>query len=67
MNILSIDSSGPILSLTLKLDGKVSHFSDEQKSRASQIILSSIDVLLSKYKIELLEKPRQELLQPRIK
>ena len=46
MNILSIDSSGPILSLTLKLDDKVSNFSDEQKSRASQIILSSIDALL---------------------
>ena len=52
MNILSIDSSGPILSLTLKLDDKVSNFSDEQKSRASQIILSSIDALLSKSKIE---------------
>ena len=52
MNILSIDSSGPILSLTLKLDDKVSNFSDEQKSRASQIILSSIDTLLLKSKIE---------------
>lgn len=52
MNILSIDSSGPILSLTLKLDDKVSNFSDEQKSRASQIILSSIDALLLKSKIE---------------
>ena len=52
MNILSIDSSGPLLSLTLKLDDKVSNFSDQQKSRASQIILSSIDALLSKSKIE---------------
>ncbi|MDA7841466.1 tRNA (adenosine(37)-N6)-threonylcarbamoyltransferase complex dimerization subunit type 1 TsaB [Gammaproteobacteria bacterium] len=52
MNILSIDSSGPILSLTLRLDDKVSNFSDEQKSRASQIILSSIDALLLKSKIE---------------
>jgi tRNA threonylcarbamoyl adenosine modification protein YeaZ len=52
MNILSIDSSGPILSLTLKLDDKVSNFSDQQKSRASQIILSSINALLSKSKIE---------------
>ena len=52
MNILSIDSSGPILSLTLKLDDKVSNFSDDQKSRASQIILSSIDALLLKSKIE---------------
>ena len=52
MNILSIDSSGPILSLTLKLDDKVSNFSDEQKSRASQIILSSVDALLLKSKIE---------------
>lgn len=52
MNILSIDSSGPILSLTLKLDDKISNFSDQQQSRASQIILSSIDILLSKSKIE---------------
>ena len=52
MNILSIDSSGPLLSLTLKLGDKVSNFSDQQKSRASQIILSSIDALLSKSKIE---------------
>jgi len=52
MNILSIDSSGPLLSLTLKLGDKVSNFSDEQQSRASQIILSSIDALLSKSKIE---------------
>ena len=52
MNILSIDSSGPILSLTLKLDDEISNFSDLQKSRASQIILSSIDALLSKSKIE---------------
>ena len=52
MNILSIDSSVPILSLTLKLDDKISNFSDQQQSRASQIILSSIDILLSKSKIE---------------
>ena len=52
MNILAIDSSGSLLSLTLKLDDKISNFSDQQQSRASQIILSSIDILLSKSKIE---------------
>ena len=52
MNILSIDSSGPILSLTLKQNNEISSFSDLQKSKASQIILSSIDSLLLKSKID---------------
>ena len=52
MNILSIDSSGPVLSLTLKQNNKIANFSDLQKSKASQIILSSIDSLLLKSKID---------------
>ena len=51
MNILSIDSSGPVLSLTLKQNDKIFSYSDVQEAKASQIILSSIDSLLLKSKI----------------
>ena len=51
MNILSIDSSGPVLSLTLKQNDKIFSHSDVQEAKASQIILSSIDSLLLKSKI----------------
>ena len=50
-NILSIDSSGPVLSLTLKQNDKIFSYSDVQEAKASQIILSSIDSLLLKSKI----------------
>ena len=53
MNILSIDSSGNILSLELKKNNEFFSFSDEQKSRASQIILSSIDKIMSDNQVEI--------------
>ena len=47
MNILSIDSSGNMLSLELKKNGEFYSYLDSQQSRASQIILSSIDKIMS--------------------
>ena len=52
MNILSIDSSGEILSIDLKKNNKHYSYSDQQKSRASQIILSSIDQIMSDNKLD---------------
>ena len=47
MNILSIDSSGNMLSLELKKNDEFYSYLDSQQSRASQIILSSIDKIMS--------------------
>ena len=47
MNILSIDSSGDMLSLELKKNGEFYSYLDSQQTRASQIILSSIDKIMS--------------------
>ena len=47
MNILSIDSSGNMLSLVLKKNSQFYSYLDSQQSRASQIILSSIDKIMS--------------------
>ena len=52
MNILSIDSSGPMLSIELKINNESYSYSDQQKSRASQIILSSIDKIMSDNNVE---------------
>ena len=52
MNILSIDSSGPMLSIELKINSESYSYSDQQKSRASQIILSSIDKIMSDNNVE---------------
>ena len=52
MNILSIDSSGEILSIDLKKNNKYYSYSDQQKSKASQIILSSIDKIMSDNKLD---------------
>ena len=53
MNILSIDSSGPMLSIELKINSESYSYSDQQKSRASQIILSSIDKIMSDNNVEI--------------
>ena len=53
MNILSIDSSGPMLSIELKINNESYSYSDQQKSRASQIILSSIDKIMSDNNVEI--------------
>ena len=52
MNILSIDSSGTMLSIELKKNNECFSFTDLQKSRASQIILSSIDKIISDNKLD---------------
>ena len=52
MNILSIDSSGTMLSIELKKNNEYFSFADQQKSRASQIILSSIDRIISDNKLD---------------
>ena len=53
MNILSIDSSGPKLSVAIKKDNKVFYKQHNQDKRASKIILSTIDSLLAKNNIHL--------------
>jgi len=53
MNILSIDSSGPQLSVAIKQDDQIFYKQHEQDKRASKIILSTIDGLLSKNNINL--------------
>ena len=52
MNILSIDSSGTMLSIELKKNNEYFSFADQQKRRASQIILSSIDKIMSDNKLD---------------
>tara|TARA_Y100000741_G_C18080329_1_gene488368 strand:- start:28 stop:690 length:663 start_codon:yes stop_codon:yes gene_type:complete len=52
MNILSIDSSGNMLSIELKKNNEFYSYSDPQKSRASQIILSSIDKIMDDNKLD---------------
>tara|TARA_B100001778_G_scaffold316278_1_gene303056 strand:- start:20 stop:682 length:663 start_codon:yes stop_codon:yes gene_type:complete len=52
MNILSIDSSGNVLSIELKKNDEFYSYLDPQKSRASQIILSSIDKIMSDNKLD---------------
>ena len=46
MNILSIDSSGPVLSVGIMTQDKILTISDDTKSRASQTILNIIDKIL---------------------
>jgi len=53
MNILSIDSSGPQLSVAIKQDDKIFYKQYEKDKRASKIILSTIDNLLIKNNISL--------------
>jgi len=53
MNILSIDSSGPQLSVAIKQDDQIFYKQHKQDKRASKIILSTIDGLLSKNNINL--------------
>ena len=47
MNILSIDSSGPSLSIALKIGDETMLFSDSEGRKASRIILSNIDKIMS--------------------
>lgn len=47
MNILSIDSSGPSLSIALKKGEETMLFSDGEARKASRIILSNIDKIMS--------------------
>ena len=47
MNILAIDSSGSSLTLALRKNGETFTFNQDHQVRASQIILSSIDEILS--------------------
>ncbi len=53
MLFISIDSSGPKLSVAIKYDNKIFYKQHEQDKRASKIILSTIDGLLSKNNINL--------------
>tara|TARA_B100000945_G_C20187124_1_gene505116 strand:- start:56 stop:721 length:666 start_codon:yes stop_codon:yes gene_type:complete len=52
MNILSIDTSTDKVSVALKINNKVDVLENNQKIRASQIILSVIDEILKKNKIK---------------
>ena len=47
MNILSIDSSGSSLSIALKIGDETMLFSDSEARKASRIILSNIDKIMS--------------------
>ena len=47
MNILSIDSSGSSLSIALKKGDEIMLFSDSEARKASRIILSNIDKIMS--------------------
>ena len=53
MNILSIDSSSYLLSVALKVGSKIFVENNDQKIKASQIILSTIDNILKKNKLDI--------------
>ena len=52
MNILSIDSSGSSLSIALKIGDETMLFSDSEARKASRIILSNIDKIMSDNKLD---------------
>ena len=53
MNILSIDSSSYLLSVALKINDTIFVENNNQKTKASQIILSTIDNILKKHKLNI--------------
>ena len=53
MNILSIDSSSYLLSVALKVGSKIFVENNDQKIKASQIILSTIDNIIKKTKLSI--------------
>ena len=53
MNILSIDSSSYLLSVALKINDTIFVENNDQKTKASQIILSTIDNILKKNKLDI--------------